>query len=319
MSEGCRKLSCRRRATRRRAVGIKFRNASTGGESRSWDGSQPGAMPAASETWLLTFPKHGHKEMLPQPCTLHLRGSATVTPVYTRWDLARMTDDEFVKFPPGTVVLEPPGSVYDDAVLIYIGCFESIHSGHGGKLDALDCYVERTQIDVVNEVLGGPEKYRMRATQETFREPRPSAYTNDYVQVALEIISIVSNVGGSAVVAIAAWKATSKVHKRIFERTGRQALISLGAAGHLAAADFCMRLGRECDINIFGKGAVKYGRDPIFWIALAGSKRHSAFYFVDVVGNCTLVGMAEIPQSKRQAPFDSFLGLHLGNPPSGNA
>lgn len=212
--------------------------------------------------------------------------------------------EEFVQLSGNAVIRNPKVSIYADEALIYVGGFAPAMGcvPAGDQLAKLDCYVLKDAIGIAEEVLGGPDKYRIRATEELECEPSHVSVDFTYsVNVAMEIVGAVANIGGAAVVVAAIWKATSNVYQRLVAdgEKGRP-LISLGAASHLAAADLCMRLGADSDVTILGKGAIENGRFPTFWVTLIGPDRKVASYLVSLFGVCTFIGIANIPNKVRR-------------------
>jgi hypothetical protein len=122
------------------------------------------------------------------------------------------------------------------------------------------------------------------------------------VGLAIQFGEALATLGGAAAAIKGTIMGVRAAYQRLSRRLGRLPLVSIGAAEHLAAADFIDR-HNTASFTLVGSGDVMSSppdRDftggDAFWIILADADQRLHFYQVDAYGRVTYVGAgAQVP------------------------
>jgi hypothetical protein len=109
--------------------------------------------------------------------------------------------------------------------------------------------------------------------------------------VAIQWVGYVADAGGAGTVAYLTAKGVQSLYRRLSATSTVR--VSIGSAGHLAAADLIDRLALEGDIRILGKGLIHASRhnNVKYWITIYSDERGcTAFYTVSPAGHVVFVG-----------------------------
>jgi hypothetical protein len=126
--------------------------------------------------------------------------------------------------------------------------------------------------------------------------------------IAIEIAEALATWGGAGAAIVGTVRAFRTAYRRLSRRLGRLPLVSLGAAEHLAAADFVDRYQTEA-VTLVGSGDVmSSGHDraftggDAFWIILSDDQDRLHHYQVDAYGRVTYVGAGPSVPNHWDAP-----------------
>jgi hypothetical protein len=129
------------------------------------------------------------------------------------------------------------------------------------------------------------------------------------VGLAIQFGEALATLGGAAAAIKGTIMAVRAAYPRLSRRLGRLPLVSLGAAEHLAAADFIDR-HNTASFTLVGSGDVMssapdrgFTGGDAFWIILADTNERLHFYQVDAYGRVTYVEAGvQVPNHWDPAP-----------------